>query len=192
MTQPRVTDNDSGEITVDLDGRELRGWSYANDGERRAKITAAREYVEGWCDAQGYHGAAQTSIPRATAQEAKVGWRLDFDWVDKLGQEVEKKTGYAVTHECTEEIVLRVEGILSPAYPAWQPIETAPRDGTRILATGGGLGEAVEIVSYIERVGAWETPTDTLDDRDDEPQGYSRPTLWQSLPVSSVSSTEGK
>lgn len=50
---PRVTDNDSGEITVLLAGRELRGWSYASDDERRLKMTAAREYVEGWCDARG-------------------------------------------------------------------------------------------------------------------------------------------
>lgn len=50
MTNPRVTDNDAGEITVALNGRELRGWSYASDGERRAKMLAAREYVEGWCD----------------------------------------------------------------------------------------------------------------------------------------------
>jgi hypothetical protein len=45
-----LTDNDRGEITVSLDGRELRGWSYANDAERRAKMLQAREYVEGWCD----------------------------------------------------------------------------------------------------------------------------------------------
>lgn len=48
--QPRVTDNDSGEITVALNGRELRGWSYKDDAERRMKMFAAREYVEGWCD----------------------------------------------------------------------------------------------------------------------------------------------
>ena len=50
MINPRVTDNDTGEITVALDGRELRGWSYASDDERRIKMLAAREYVEGWCD----------------------------------------------------------------------------------------------------------------------------------------------
>ena len=43
---PRVTDNDQGEITVTLDGKELRGWSYKNDGERRTKMLLAREYVE--------------------------------------------------------------------------------------------------------------------------------------------------
>lgn len=48
--QPRVVDDDKGGITVALNGRELRGWSYANDAERRTKMLYAREYVEGWCD----------------------------------------------------------------------------------------------------------------------------------------------
>lgn len=49
-SQPRVTDNDAGEITVTFCGKELRGWSYGDDSERRVKMLAAREYVEGWCD----------------------------------------------------------------------------------------------------------------------------------------------
>lgn len=47
---PRVTDNDKGEITVSLAGRELRGWSYASGAERCQKMLQAREYIEGWCD----------------------------------------------------------------------------------------------------------------------------------------------
>lgn len=47
---PRVTDNDKDEITVTYRDRELRGWSYANDTERRVKMLCAREYIEGWCD----------------------------------------------------------------------------------------------------------------------------------------------
>jgi hypothetical protein len=50
MTQPSVTDFDDGEISVRLNGKELRGWSYRDDTERRAKMLCAREYVEGWCD----------------------------------------------------------------------------------------------------------------------------------------------
>lgn len=46
--QPKVIDNDKDEITVSLNGKELRGLSYA---ERRQKMLQAREYVEGWCDA---------------------------------------------------------------------------------------------------------------------------------------------
>lgn len=49
-SNPRVIDNDRDEITVTLDGKELRGWSYSNEGERRMKMLAAREYVEGYCD----------------------------------------------------------------------------------------------------------------------------------------------
>lgn len=48
--QPRVIDFDDGEISVRLNGKELRGWSYKNDAERRTKMLCAREYVEGWCD----------------------------------------------------------------------------------------------------------------------------------------------
>lgn len=64
----------------------------------------------------------------------------------------------------------------------WQPIETAPQDGSPILATGGGLAEAVDIVTYNEQVGAWNATNYTLDDRDDEIDGYSRPTHWMPLP----------
>jgi hypothetical protein len=49
-TQPRVVDDDSDEIKVTFRGRELRGWSYKDDAERRQKMLQAREYVEGWCD----------------------------------------------------------------------------------------------------------------------------------------------
>ena len=45
---PRVIDNDRDEITVILDGKEIRGWSYATDAERRMKMLAAREFVDGW------------------------------------------------------------------------------------------------------------------------------------------------
>ena len=48
--QPKVIDFDDGERSVRLDGKELRGWSYKEDTERRVKMLAAREYVEGWCD----------------------------------------------------------------------------------------------------------------------------------------------
>ncbi len=45
---PKVIDNDRGDITVEVFGREVRGWSYKDDSERRAKMVAAHEYAEGW------------------------------------------------------------------------------------------------------------------------------------------------
>ena len=56
---PRVTDNDQGEISVTIDGRELRGWSYSSNDERRQKMLQAREYVEGWCEGRA---AIKTSM----------------------------------------------------------------------------------------------------------------------------------
>lgn len=56
-SNPRVTDNDKDGITVTLNGRELRGWSYASDNERRQKMLQAREFVEGWCEAIAFSEA---------------------------------------------------------------------------------------------------------------------------------------
>lgn len=46
--QPKVIDNDCGDITIEVFGKEVRGWSYKDDAERRAKMVAAHEYAEGW------------------------------------------------------------------------------------------------------------------------------------------------
>lgn len=45
---PKVIDNDQGDITVEVYGKEVRGWSYKDDAERRMKMLAAREFAEGW------------------------------------------------------------------------------------------------------------------------------------------------
>ena len=54
MPRLRLIDNDHGEISVTLNGMEVRGWSYNNDNERRTKMLSAREYVEGWYDGVRY------------------------------------------------------------------------------------------------------------------------------------------
>lgn len=56
---PRVTDNDRGEITVTLDGKEIRGWIYSSDQERRMKMLCAREFVEGYYTARLANDALQ-------------------------------------------------------------------------------------------------------------------------------------
>jgi hypothetical protein len=61
---PRVVDNDRDEITVTLNGTELRGWSYKTESERKLKIGKAREYVEGWCD--GYAAKPKPYRPPVT------------------------------------------------------------------------------------------------------------------------------
>jgi hypothetical protein len=49
--QTQVIDNDHGDIIVEVFGKEVRGWSYKDDGERRTKMLAAHEYAEGWHNA---------------------------------------------------------------------------------------------------------------------------------------------
>ena len=60
-TIPRVVDNDHDEITITFEGRELRGWSYRNEEERRKKIGFAHEYVEGFCDGFEYAATVPTA-----------------------------------------------------------------------------------------------------------------------------------
>lgn len=49
---PRIVDNDRDEITAELDGKEIRGWSYKDGDERRAKMQKAHEFAEGWFQCQ--------------------------------------------------------------------------------------------------------------------------------------------
>lgn len=48
MKDLKIVDNDKDEVTV-MDGDEqIRGWSYADESERRVKMMCAHEFVEGW------------------------------------------------------------------------------------------------------------------------------------------------
>lgn len=58
MESPRITDNDKDEITATIGGKEIRGWSYASNAERRQKMLMAREFVEGWYEAAEMMNAA--------------------------------------------------------------------------------------------------------------------------------------
>jgi hypothetical protein len=48
---PRVVDHGRGHVIVALDGRQVRGWSYQNDEERRLKTRLAQTFVDGWVEA---------------------------------------------------------------------------------------------------------------------------------------------
>jgi len=64
---PRVVDNDRDEITVTLDGREIRGWSYESEAERRTKMLAAREFCEGWHEALEHIASFTCAVMPASA-----------------------------------------------------------------------------------------------------------------------------
>ena len=52
MPSPKIVDNDKDEISAVVLGKEIRGWSYKDDAERRIKMLAAQEFAEGWFQAQ--------------------------------------------------------------------------------------------------------------------------------------------
>ena len=80
---PRVTDNDRDEITVTLDGKEIRGWSYADEAERRVKMRAAREFVEGWLQATEYAAAkTEPHIFDATSGDGESCAKCGANWRD--------------------------------------------------------------------------------------------------------------
>jgi hypothetical protein len=54
LNRPRVTDNDKGSIFITWQGKQIRGYSYQSDNERRMKMVYAREYIEGWVDGKDY------------------------------------------------------------------------------------------------------------------------------------------
>ena len=61
----KVIDNDRDEITVTLDGAEIRGWSYESEIERRWKMRMAREFCEGW-----HQATERTKAERDLYEEA--------------------------------------------------------------------------------------------------------------------------
>jgi hypothetical protein len=72
MTDLRVVDNDRDEISV-MDGdKEVRGWSYSNDTERRVKMLCAHEFVEGY-----YHAQHEADTRPLTAEETAM---IDAAW----------------------------------------------------------------------------------------------------------------
>lgn len=90
-----------------------------------------------------------------------------------------------------QRIHAQIRSLLSatPAASGWQPIETAPKDGTRILvarigATGGvqHLGiEATPVHVMWACVGYWSAKWNNWNDGF-EPCGLAGPNYWQPLP----------
>jgi len=70
----------------------------------------------------------------------------------------------------------------------WQPIETAPRDGTEII---GRAGLWVEVTAFFKGTKPWERKEAWVTSNDDE--GYAqdfKPTHW--LPLPEIPAKEGK
>lgn len=84
--------------------------------------------------------------------------------------------GAIVSHDLLAEAAAALRDLTE-----WRDFKTAPRDGSRFLAMGGGC-EGVETCYWSEAVSVWNLESYTADDTDNEPDGYNRPTLWLPLP----------
>ena len=61
MPDPKIIDDDAGTITAAVNGKEIRGWSYKDDAERRIKMLMAHEFAEGWFQAKHAKGTRLTA-----------------------------------------------------------------------------------------------------------------------------------
>ena len=60
--RPRVYDNRRGAVLVVWEDRQIRGYSYQNEEQRRLKIKYAHEFVEGWIEGRE-HGLRKLFLP---------------------------------------------------------------------------------------------------------------------------------
>jgi len=94
---PKVVDNDHDEITAELAGVEIRGWSYENRDEHRVKMLAAREFCEGWYQGRLHYVRSLESAEGANLDKlsAELDQVLDSTpVVDKTGM-----PAHAMIHE---------------------------------------------------------------------------------------------
>jgi hypothetical protein len=161
------------------DKRFLAIWSVVKDWD-----IGIPSLYGGYCGGTGSHVRAIYDALSLTPQKSGAGEPVAWRWKPKgsVSWIYNPEAGWLDGQDIA---TVDIEPLYASPPPedraGWQPIETAPRDGTRILARGGALDE-IEVVAYSPNVGAWATPHYTLDDRDDEPDGYNRPRFWMPLP----------
>jgi len=74
-------------------------------------------------------------------------------------------------------------GASAHAQSSWQPIETAPKDGTEVLCFVEGFGMGQMVLYWMD--GYWREKANCL--------GLKKePTFWQHTPTPPIPSTDGK
>ena len=66
---PKIIDDDAGEISAVLDGKEIRAWSYRGDVVRIQKMRCAHEFAYGWIAAMKHAVDAQIAVAVQQAAE---------------------------------------------------------------------------------------------------------------------------
>jgi hypothetical protein len=145
-------------------------WARDHDG-RMNDVTAANAVIEELADA---------AIAAGGAQEA-VAWKVDgLNGYNESAPSVwlKKDNAEAAAARLFKSSITPLAGPLPRvAATAWQPIETAPKDGTEVWAFNGE--QARMLWSEGEEWSLWVWADQLLADADPEPD---QPTHWQPLP----------
>ena len=65
---PKIIDDDAGEISAVLDGKEIRAWSYMGDAVRIQKMRCAHEFANGWIAAMKHVVEQKIAVARQAAE----------------------------------------------------------------------------------------------------------------------------
>ena len=112
-----------------------------------------------------------------TTENNPHGFNHSFPWI------YEAEQGKYVEYDDYARLKAEVERLTK-----WQPIETAPRDGTEII---GRAGLWVEVTAFFKGTKPWERKEAWVTSNDDD--GYAqdfKPTHW--LPLPEYAAKKGK
>jgi len=70
-------------------------------------------------------------------------------------------------------------GRLATSADEWQPIETAPKDGTEVIVVRSGFKVTV---GWFDKKSGWTNPTRAISEDYDQEMGGYEPTHWMPLP----------
>lgn len=95
MSTPKIIDDDNGTVRAEVDGYEIRSWQYQSRDDQRHKMQMAREFAEGWYQAdrpqigeplkvylkRAFRHAWRAFCIALTGKYDYSGWNGQFDYL---------------------------------------------------------------------------------------------------------------
>lgn len=82
MTAPQIMDDDKGVITAETPLKIVRSWNYSNRDEQMRGMLLAREFAEGWFQAERAHRVPERDLSEFTGE---VDPKQEKRAADRLG-----------------------------------------------------------------------------------------------------------